>query len=155
MRRADREVTDFNEIVNILRRADTLRLALNGEPYPYVVPLSYGFEAVDEKITLYVHGAKEGFKHDLIKANPNVCVEADILHRYAMTGGVMVTAEYESFIGFGTAELVTGDEAAKGLDLLLTHCGYDGLKYDKAVLNVTAVYQIRLESFTGKRRLAG
>jgi nitroimidazol reductase NimA-like FMN-containing flavoprotein (pyridoxamine 5'-phosphate oxidase superfamily) len=153
MRRTDREVTDFNEIVNILRRADTLRLALNGEPYPYVVPLSYGFEAIDGKITLYIHGAKEGFKHELIKANPNVCVEADILHRYAMTGGVMVTAAYESFIGFGKAELATGDEAAKGLDLLLTHCGYDGLKYDKAVLNVTAVYRIRLEAFTGKRRM--
>ncbi len=153
MRRSDREVTDFDEIVGILKRADTLRLALNGKPYPYAVPLSYGYEAADGRITLYVHGAREGLKHDLIKADPHVCAEVDILHRYATVGERMVTAEYESVIGFGTAELVTGAEAAKGLDLLLTHCGYDGFEYGKEALEVTAVYRIRLESFTGKRRL--
>jgi nitroimidazol reductase NimA-like FMN-containing flavoprotein (pyridoxamine 5'-phosphate oxidase superfamily) len=151
MRRSDREVTEFNEISDILRRADTLRLGMHGEEYPYVVPLSYGFEAADGRITLYVHGAKEGFKHGLLKANPRVCAEADILHRYAEVNGT-VTAEYESFIGFGTAVLAEGEEAIKGLDLLLAHCGYGGFEYDKAVMNVTAVYKIVLDSFTGKRR---
>lgn len=43
MRRSDREITDFNEIVDVLRRADTIRLGLHDDPYPYVVPLSFGF----------------------------------------------------------------------------------------------------------------
>jgi nitroimidazol reductase NimA-like FMN-containing flavoprotein (pyridoxamine 5'-phosphate oxidase superfamily) len=152
MRRTDREVTSFTELTDILRRADTLRLGIHGDPYPYVVPLSYGYEAAEGKITLYFHGAKEGFKHHLIKLNPNVCVEADILHRYAAIE-TSVTAEYESFIGFGTAELVEGSEAVKGLDLLLAHCGYEGFEYDKGVTKVTAVYKIELDSFTGKRRM--
>jgi hypothetical protein len=63
-----------------------------------------------------------------------------------------VTAEYESVIGFGVCELVTGDEAARGLDLLLTHCGFDGFAYDRAALDFTAVYRIILENVTGKRR---
>jgi nitroimidazol reductase NimA-like FMN-containing flavoprotein (pyridoxamine 5'-phosphate oxidase superfamily) len=153
MRRSDREITDFNEIVGVLRRADTIRLGLRGDPYPYVVPLSYGFEASDGKIAIYFHGAKEGLKHDLIKQNPRVCVEADIFHCYAETGD-SVTTEYESFIGFGTAALVTGGEAVKGLDLLLAHCGYEGFEYDHSVLDITAVYKIELESFTGKGRFA-
>jgi hypothetical protein len=66
--------------------------------------------------------------------------------------GNNITAEYESFIGFGKAELVTGGKAVKGLDLLLTHCGYDGFKYDRSALDVTAVYKITLDSFNGKRR---
>ncbi len=151
MRRNDREVTDYSGIVDILRRADTIRLGLNGEPYPYVVPLSFGYEAVNGKITIYIHGAKEGLKHDLIRQNPYVCTEADILHRYA-SSGANVTAEYESFIGFGKAERVTGDEFLKALDLLLLHCGYDGFEYDRTVLNFTSVYKIELSSFKGKRR---
>jgi len=151
MRRKDRQVTDFTQITDILQRADTIRLGLHNEPYPYVVPLSFGFEAKDGKIILYFHGATEGLKHDLIQNNPLVCVEADILHRYAAIGN-NVTAEYESFIGFGKAERVIGDEAAKGLDLLLVHCGYGGFVYDSAVFDITWIYKIELDSFTGKRR---
>ncbi|MDR1157908.1 MAG: pyridoxamine 5'-phosphate oxidase family protein [Oscillospiraceae bacterium] len=151
MRRSDREVTDFNEITDILRRADTIRLGLRDEPYPYVVPLSFGLETEDGKITLHFHGAKDGLKHDLIRANPHVCVEADIFHSYAEVSG-SVTTEYESVIGFGTCELVSGDEAVKGIDLLLDHCGFGGFEYDLKVLDITAVYKVTLESFTGKRR---
>lgn len=151
MRRTDREVTDFQEIADILRRANTIRLGLHGDPYPYVVPLSFGFEASDGKITLYFHGAKEGFKHDLIQKKPLVCVETDIFHGYAGTQNSL-TAEYESFIGFGRAESVTGEDAVKGMDLLLAHCGYAGFEYGRAALDITAVYRITLDSFTGKRR---
>jgi len=151
MRRSDREVTGFTQIIDILQRVDTIRLGLHDEPYPYVVPLSFGFEARDRKITLYFHGATEGLKHNLIEKNPLVCVEADILHRYTAVGN-NVTAEYESFIGFGKAERVTDDEAVKGLDLLLSHCGYDGFDYDRSVLDITWIYKIKLDSFTGKRR---
>lgn len=151
MRRSDREVTDFTEIVSILRRAQTIRLGLHSEPYPYVVPLSFGFETYDKNITLYFHGAAEGLKHDLIANNPYACAEADILHRYAKTGA-SVTAEYESFIGFGKVNPVTADEAFKGLDLLLSHCGFGGFNYDRAASAAARVYKINLVSFSAKRR---
>ena len=152
MRRTDREVTDFSEILDILRRTDTIRLGLHGDPYPYIVPLSFGFEAEDGKLALYFHGAKEGFKHGLIARDPHVCVEADIFHRYAETPQGITTA-YESVIGFGTISLVTGDEAAKGADLLCAHCGYAGLDYGRTALESVAIYKITLESVTGKRNV--
>jgi len=93
----------------------------------------------------------EGLKHELIQKNPLVCVELDILHQY-ITVGKHLSAEYESVIGFGKVERVTGNEAIKGIDLLLTHCGFDGFEYDRASLDVTWVYKIELDSFTGKRR---
>ena len=39
MRRKNREVTDMNEILDILRRCDTIRLGLTGADGPYVVPV--------------------------------------------------------------------------------------------------------------------
>jgi len=150
MRRTDREVTSFAELTDILRRADTIRLGMHDEPYPYVVPLSFAFEAGEGKIALYFHGAQEGLKHCLLARNPHVCVEADIFHGYAETSGG-VTTKYESLIGFGKAERVYGEQAAKGLDLLLARCGYEGYTYDTAALEATAVYRIEMEAFTGKR----
>jgi nitroimidazol reductase NimA-like FMN-containing flavoprotein (pyridoxamine 5'-phosphate oxidase superfamily) len=151
MRRADRQVTGFADIADILSRCDTIRLGLHDAPYPYVVPLSFGFEAVDGAIALYFHGAKEGLKHELIAKNPHVCVEGDIFHRYAKTER-SITTEFESFVGFGKAELVFGDEAARGLDLLLEHCGFGGFAYGRETLDVTWVYKIALDEFKAKRR---
>jgi nitroimidazol reductase NimA-like FMN-containing flavoprotein (pyridoxamine 5'-phosphate oxidase superfamily) len=107
---------------------------------------------VDSKIVVYFHGAKEGLKHDLIARNHDVCVEADIFHGYKEEPQ-SATTEYESVVGFGKCELVTGGEAAHGLDLLFTHCGFDGFAYDHKALDITAVYKITLETITGKRRL--
>ncbi len=152
MRRSDREVTEFGAIVDILNRAETIRLGLHDEPYPYVVPLSFGFEVDGEAITIYFHGAKEGLKHELIAKDPNACIEADVFHRYTEVPG-SVTTEYESVIGFGRCELVAGAEAAKGLDTLLAHCGFGGFAYDHKVLDVTSVYKIKLESVTGKKNM--
>ena len=151
MRRNDREVTNFTEIVDILERCNTIRLGLNAEPYPYVVPLSYGYEAKDGQLTLYFHGAKEGFKHGLLAKDNRVCVETDLFYSYKETPG-SATTEYESFIGFGTAEPIEGEVAVHGMALLLAHCGFADLVYDPGALNFTRVYKVTLESFSAKRR---
>jgi len=152
MRRTELEVTNFDELLDILRRADTIRLGLHDTPYPYVVPLSFGFEAQGGRIALYFHGAIEGLKHDLLARDPHVCVEADIFHGYREMAYGIIT-EYESFIGFGTCVRVEGEEAAHGIALLLERCGFAGYAYDPAKLERTGVYRVTLESFTGKRRL--
>ncbi|MDR1706311.1 MAG: pyridoxamine 5'-phosphate oxidase family protein [Clostridiales bacterium] len=151
MRRSDREIKDFDEIVDVLRRADVIRLGLHDSKAPYVVPLSFGFEVKDGKIIIYVHGAKEGYKHDLLARDNHVCVEADIFHGYKKYQDG-VTACYESVIGYGDAAVIEGDEAERGMDLLLEHCGFPGLEYDKAVHEIMRCYKIVLSEVTGKRR---
>lgn len=59
MRRSDREVTNLNEISDILRRCTVCHLGLSGA-YPYVLPLSFGFCFEGAALTLYFHGAAEG-----------------------------------------------------------------------------------------------
>ncbi len=154
MRRADREVKDFNEIVDILGRCDTIRLGMNGGEYPYVVPLSFGFATDGETITIYIHGAKEGLKNDLLAQDNRVCVEASLFHRFTeIPQHKALTTEYESFIGFGRASVVAGAEAKKGLDLICAHAGFPGFDYGgESALAMTRVYKIELERFTGKRR---
>lgn len=151
MRRAEREIQSFEGIVDVLGRCDTVRLAMFDETYPYVVPLSFGYEVKNGKLTLYIHGANAGKKHELLKRNNRVCVEADLCHRFVDTG-TSVSCIYESVIGFGTAERITGKEACHGLDRLLKHCGFDGYPFDPAVTDMLDVYRITLDTVTGKRR---
>lgn len=150
MRRADREVTDFQEIVNILDKCETIRLGLYNEPFPYIVPLSFGYTADSGKIAVYIHGAKEGLKHELIARCDRVCIEADKFYGFKTTSG-SATTEYESVIGFGTASLAEGSEAVYGLDRILDHCGCQGLEYDEQLLEAAAVYRIELVSVSAKR----
>ncbi len=44
MRRSDREITDFQELITVMRGCDVCRLALHDEPYPYILPLNFGLE---------------------------------------------------------------------------------------------------------------
>lgn len=151
MRKSQREIQSFEEITDVLYRCDTIRLGLFGQEYPYVVPLSFGHETANGKIVIYIHGAQEGKKHDLIAQSNKVCVEADICHGFVETER-SVTTVYESIIGYGTAEKVYGDEMMHGLRLLLAHCGYEGFPFDQSVTNILTVYKITLDSVTGKRR---
>ncbi|MCK5827408.1 pyridoxamine 5'-phosphate oxidase family protein, partial [Candidatus Bipolaricaulota bacterium] len=73
MRRQDREIVDEKRIWEILRSADVCRVAFCGEGWPYIIPMNFGI--LDRK--LYFHCVSEGTKLDLLKANANVCFEAE------------------------------------------------------------------------------
>lgn len=153
MRKKEREIKNFEEILGVIGRCDTLRIGIQDAPYPYIVPVSFGFTVEEGAPVFYFHGAKEGKKHTLLAKNANVCIEADICHSFIKTGR-SATCLYESVIGYGTAEIVTGEEAEKGIGLLLAHCGFQDMKYNKKVLDKMHVYKITVENITGKRRKA-
>lgn len=150
MRRSDREVTDFNEIVGIIDQCDTLHLGINADGYPYVVPVSFGYDAQDGRVTLYFHGAGKGLKHELLARDARVCAEMSNCIRFCETGHSL-TCEYVSAIGYGHARRVDGEQALHGLKRLNAHCGYPDYEMGDCV-GITTVYAIELESLTGKRR---
>lgn len=152
MRKVDREIKDFNEIIDVINNLETIRIGINNDQYPYVVPVSFGYEVIDQQLVFYFHGAKAGMKYDLIKKNPHVCVEGDICYRFKDTIS-SVTCLYESIIAFGKCELVDDDqEVIKGLKLLLSHCGYDNHFIDDKAAKYTALYKVTVTAITGKRR---
>ncbi len=156
MRRKEREITDRNEIFDVLRRCDTVRIAMQGGRYPYVVPVSFGMEIIDGKAVIYFHCAKEGMKLDLLEKNPRVCVEGDIFIKTETTGHG-ITARYESVIGFGECVFVTDtDEMIRGLKLLTEHYGFFDYPLDRCRgIDHLKVGKIVLDEITGKRNLPG
>lgn len=156
MRRKDREVQNQAEIFAMLSRCDTVRIGMQGEQYPYVVPVSFGAEMAGGKPVIYFHCARQGLKVDLLRANPRVCVEADIFIKTETTDHG-ITTRYESVIGFGECSFVTDpDEIVHGLKLLTEHYGYTDYPLERCrALEFLYVGKITLDEMTGKRNLPG
>ena len=156
MRRKDRELENRNEIYDILKRCDTVRIAMHGDVYPYVVPVSFGTEVVDGKAIIYFHCAREGTKIDLLRENPHVCVEGEIFIQVEKTAHG-ITARYESIVGFGECTFVTEkEEILHGMKLLTEHYGYNEYSLERcAGLNHLFVGKIVLNEIYGKKNLPG
>lgn len=155
MRHADREIVRIDEIAEIFERADTLRVGIHGGDYPYVVPVSYGWELVDGVIAVYFHGARQGMKYELLRKDPWVCVEVDLLRGYVPNGS-SYTADYLSAIGFGVAESLTGADAVHGMKLLLRHCNAPEEGAERCIeRDVTEMTRVVLKQISGKRRFPG
>lgn len=158
MRRKKRQVTDLETIKNLVEKSQVVRIALNGEDYPYVVPVNYGYEWKDEQLNLYVHGANEGKKVSMIKDNPKVAIEMDGNHNLVEgnRNAASYSYAYQSLIGFGTAELLEDlEERRKALILLMDHAA-KGADYDEipeAMLKRTGIIKITLDSYTMKENV--
>ncbi|MCI1954890.1 MAG: pyridoxamine 5'-phosphate oxidase family protein [Oscillospiraceae bacterium] len=158
MRRSDREVKEFDEIVAILGRCSVVRLALCDGDRPYVVPLNFGYRAENGRLTLYFHSAPQGRKLDLIRKNPNACFEADGSFRLA-TGPDACdwSADYESVVGAGRASVLEDPEEIRGaLDLIMKKYGFPGKpEYRPEYLLHMAVIRLDVTALTGKRHRKG
>ncbi len=153
MRRSDREITEPEKQLEILRRCNVLHLGLCDGGRPYVVPLSFGIRPGAGGTALYFHCASSGRKLDIIRINPQVCFAADRLLKIAEAEKACSwTAEYESAMGEGRAVIVVDPaEKSEGLLRVMRHYGYEGApEFDPAVFAHTAVVRIDVESLTAK-----
>ncbi|MEG0373253.1 pyridoxamine 5'-phosphate oxidase family protein [Enterococcus viikkiensis] len=155
MRRQKRQVTDFETIKQMVEESQVLRIAMNGEDYPYVVPVNFGYEWADEELILYVHGASEGKKVSMIKKNPKVAVEMDGKHQLinGSRNAASYSYAYQSLIGFGKAEVVEDLEVKRhALHILMAHAAKDRPfdEIPEKMLQRTGVIKIVLASYTMK-----
>ena len=157
MRRKDREVKDIQEILQIVGKAKILHLGLLDGDYPYVVPLHYGFEYTEDEqqLTFYMHGANEGHKLDLIRQNPNACIELEC-DIELVSGGenpCKYGSTFASVIGKGRVEVVREpSEKIRGLKLLMkTQTGRE-FDIDERMAASVTVIKVTLSEFTAKSR---
>lgn len=152
MRKFQREIKQFDDIISVIERCATVRMAMKDEEYPYIVPLSFGYEVEGGRLTVFFHCATEGRKIDLLNADNRVCLEWDIMHGYVETGH-SITADYESVIAEGKAEKCQGEEKIRGIKALLSHTGFENYSAEEcAALPTVAVYKVVCESISGKKR---
>lgn len=155
MRRSDREVTDINSILEIVGRAKILHLGLFDKGFPYIVPMHFGYEFSEGRFGFFLHSAKEGHKLDLIKDNPNVCIELECDVNLISGGEVPCKygSEYASVIGRGYATLVEDEEEkTKGLKLLMKNQTGRCFEIDSKMAESVEVIKVVISDLSAKAR---
>ena len=155
MRRKDREVTNITEILQVVEKAKVLHLALFDADYPYIIPLHYGYEYTDGNLIFYMHSAKEGHKLDLIRSNPNVCIELESDVELISGGDIACKygASFASVIGRGRAELVSdSQEKIRGLSLLMKNQTGREFIINEEMASTVEIIKAVISEFTAKLR---
>ena len=150
MRRKEKEIIDRKEIDAIIEAAPVCRMAMARDNQPYVVPLSFGYDGS----SVYIHTADEGKKIDMIRANPNVCLEFE--HQVEVLPDDDLPCKwsftYQSVIAFGTiSELKEPSQKEEGLTHVMRHYSDGELVYNPKAVAKTRVWKIEIDSMKGKR----
>lgn len=150
MRRSEQEITNRVELEEVLRRGQVLQLAMHDGHRTYLVPLNYGFDGEN----LYIHSAPEGKKVELLAQN------GDVAFAVTLDGGLDADNpdvcswgyHYRSVTGQGEAEVVSGREKARALELIIAQYapGREKSLPETALEGVT-VFRIKPDTITGKK----
>ncbi|MGO8805671.1 MAG: pyridoxamine 5'-phosphate oxidase family protein [Candidatus Bathyarchaeia archaeon] len=150
LRRKDREITDPEEMRQVLKTTQYVTVALCMENEPYLVSLSHGYDQT--KNCLYFHCASEGKKLVFLKANSRIWGQA------VLDFGVTDECDYVySSVHFcGKMTLLTDlSEKQHGIEVLVRQLSLDP---EKKMANIkpeklanTTIGRIDIESMTGKK----
>jgi nitroimidazol reductase NimA-like FMN-containing flavoprotein (pyridoxamine 5'-phosphate oxidase superfamily) len=153
MQRKEQEVTENEEILNIMKKCEVCTVAFFDENYPYNVPLNFGVQLVENQYTLYFHGANRGKKLELRKKNNHVSFEMHCSTKLiASEKACDFTMNYESVCGNGILEVVNNEEKVSALKVLMKQ--YDSKKeyeFDENMVNSIAVLKLKVNAITGKQ----
>ena len=152
--RRELEVTDMREIIDILDKSKIVHVAMVDEGEPYMVTMNYGYTMEDGNLTLYIHGAREGRKIDVMKVNPNVFVEmecdiapfdGDLPCQYGMA--------YASIMGKGKATIIeNAEEKMQALSILMKSQTGKDFTFNERLVSIVTVIRIDVEEYTAKKR---
>jgi uncharacterized protein len=150
MRRNDKEITDKQIIQEILTQSEICRIAMMDGNKPYIIPVNYGYL----NGAIYIHGANQGKKIDLLKINNHVCFEieqkSEIVKSETSCGW---TTRYRSLIGYGTIEFVTDfDQKKQGLDIIMAQYGKTKNNlYNELQVELIVILKLNIEQVTAKQ----
>lgn len=117
-------------------------LACHHQKELYLVPISYLY--VDD--TIYSH-SEPGRKIDLMRKNPEVCVQVDKVQDFY---------HWKSAIAWGKFEELHDDEAARAMRMLIMKMNQASELGSSLALDMTAqiesaiIYKIKVKSITGR-----
>lgn len=153
MRRKDKEITDKNEIEDILSTAMVGRLGTCANGIPYITPVNFTYDSKASRI--FLHCANEGRKLENIRVNQNVCFEVEEVTNVLVKQPTCASSvAYRSVILFGRIKILTDLNAKnEALQQLASKYAPQNPKvpFTEAMLNKTNVLEIEIQEMTAKR----
>jgi uncharacterized protein len=151
---------DDTWIGKYLKKVPFGMLATEHEGQPFIKPTLFAYD--EREHAIYIHGALVGRMRTNLEVNPRVsfCI-AEMGRLLPADTAMEVGVEYASAVVFGKVEILTdADEARRGLQLILDRYfpklkpGVDYREILPQELDITSVYRIKIDSWSGKEEIA-
>lgn len=117
---------------------------------PYVIPMNFGYQ----NDLIYIHGAQEGKKSDILKVNPNVCIHFSIDHELRYRDEEVACSwsmKYRSVLCYGKVKFITEtEEKIAALDLIMARFTENKFHYNPPSLREVNVMQVAVERYDGR-----
>lgn len=158
MRKKDREITNTEDLLNIIEKCDSCRLGFCYNNIPYIVPMNFGYTYENDQLILYFHSGLEGKKLDMIKLNNNVCFQMDCaLELVHDSIPCRYTMRFESIMGQGKIFILTEErEKIEALQHVMKHYAPNKtFDFEEKHARIILGLKLVVEEFTGKRSTKG
>ena len=155
MRRKDREITNLDEVIDILDHTDVIRLAMNNGDFPYIVPVNFCYElTANNQLIFYIHGAKVGTKVELLRKNPLLSFELDAEHQLIpKERACKYSFNYASIIGNGYATFIEEPTAKMAaLQVMMNKFAPNKtFSFTESDVKPVIVIKIEVQAYTAKK----
>jgi len=150
MRKSNQEITDRQELEEILRASIICRVAMMDGELPYIIPFNYGYRDG----CIFIHSAPQGKKIELIHKDNRVCFEVE--DTMEITKGEQAcdwSTRYRSIVGYGNMEILSDDvNKQQGLEIIMAQHGAPGLRdFNVKNLKRMVILKLTITSMTGKK----
>ena len=156
IRRKDRQVEDITWIEQFLEKAAFAAIATCLDKQPFINHSLFAYDSVTHSI--FFHSTDSGQLVNNIHSNQRVCLScAEMGRLLPAIRAREFSVEYKSVVVFGTAEVLEStEERRRGLEILMKKYaplhipGIDYPEIDEEEMHATAVYRLRIQSWSGK-----
>jgi len=153
MRRKDLEITDYEVILDIMKKCDVCDVAFFDEEFPYIVPLNFGVVRNQDTFSLYFHGAGAGKKIDVLAKNNHVGFSMNCGHNLILDEKACeCTMEYESVCGNGIIESLNETDKMEAMIMIMKqYQDKDEYVFNEASMKHMAILKLTVHEITGKK----
>jgi len=146
-----RTIDKKEEIIEIIRKCQVCHVAMvDNEGKPYLIPMNFGFD----QDVVYLHSSRIGKKIDILKNNPNVCINftTDHVLRYqAEKVACSWSMKYRSVLVYGKIEFIEEtEEKIAHLDQVMKKYTPGEFKYNPPSLREVCCWKVVVEKYEGR-----
>ena len=146
-----RTTIDQKEVTAIIGRCQWCHVAMaDEEGKPYVIPMNFGFC----NDIIYIHGAREGKKVNILRKNPHVCINFSTDHVLRYQNEQVACSwsmKYRSVLCYGKVEFLEDpNEKIAAMNLVMSKYAGREYQFNPPSIREINVMQIKVERYESR-----
>ena len=154
MKRKDKVFSDDNRIIEIIKKCEAVTIAFpDKENSPYILPMNFGFEIINNKKILYFHSHLKGIKNTYIEKEPTVSFSMYTNTNLTLHDSVACksTMKFQCVRGIGKALVVSEKEKLEAFKSIMQQYAKDKeYMINNAMINSVFLWKIEITEWQGK-----